>query len=34
MLLPKGFKDVDEYFASGRNANSFKTDLEDFIPNY
>lgn len=31
-LLPEGFKDLDEYFASGKNKESFEKDLELYVP--
>jgi DNA primase len=34
LLLPKGCKDVDEYFAQGGTKDSFLNQLEDYIPNW
>jgi DNA primase len=34
LLLPKGCKDVDEYFANGGTQKSFLSDLEPYIPNW
>ncbi len=34
MLLPKGCKDVDDYFKQGGSKNNFLADLKYFIPNW
>jgi DNA primase len=34
LLLPEGYKDVDQYFASGKSSTDFARDLEHFIPNW
>lgn len=31
-VLPAGYKDVDEYFSSGKNKSDFYREIEEFVP--
>jgi DNA primase len=34
LMIPEGFKDVDQYFSSGRSKDDFLRESEPFIPNW
>ena len=34
LLLPEGYKDVDQYFSSGKTSKEFSRELKHYIPNW